>query len=675
MAYNRSLANDVKRLNANLFASYDITDDVRLKMEGWFVRSKSTALAREGQYQSALISGTNSLTAFGQGPVPVLLSNPFVTASTFATISRAIDFDRNGVADNNVDTNGDGVSDAPGFFIDRNFASIQGGLRTTASQTLYRLVAGLDGDVSIGGSSFAWDVGMVYGRARSSSSELRVAGARFAQAVNAVRDPVSGAIVCADQSNGCRPLNPMVSASAMDPAAIAFVTARYEPVSVNSQFLASANISGPLFRLPAGEVKMGLGLEYRRERASFDPGETSRMGLFYATENPSGGGFNTREAYGELLIPLIGPALDIPLVHRLEFEGAARIVDNSFAGSDVTWTAGGRYQPIPDVEFRGNYTRSIRAPSITELFLPEVQVAILARDPCDRRFINQGNFPSRRAANCAAAGITQPFQSRLSDTTLQGLSSGNPNLKNERARSWSIGTVLRPSFLPRFELAADWIDVRIADGIETLSGEALLEACYDSATFPDEPVCDSFTRASNGQVTTMRTGYVNVGRIQFAGLNVTANYLLNLDRLGSLGFRVDYSYVDDLTFTIGAQNPRQRAGEVGNSKHRVNATMTWAKGPFSVSNQLRWISGTAFDTRDSATTRDVARYPAWWTLNSSIGFDIDKRFSLQLNIENVFDRRAPRASPLLFGTSSGGLLTYYDGIRGRYASLTARVKF
>ena len=70
------------------------------------------------------------------------------------------------------------------------------------------------------------------------------------------------------------------------------------------------------------------------------------------------------------MFPIFSPTQDIPGLDRLELEGAARRVDNSIAGDATTYTYALRWSPVEDVQFRGNKTKSIRAPSITELFLP-----------------------------------------------------------------------------------------------------------------------------------------------------------------------------------------------------------------------------------------------------------------------------------------------------------------
>ena len=113
---------------------------------------------------------------------------------------------------------------------------------------------------------------------------------------------------------------------------------------------------------------------------------------------------------------------------------------HSVSGGDVTWTVGSRYAPIRDFSFRGNFTHAIRSPSIQEAFIPTSTFFGFATDPCDRLNLNNGPNPAARQANCAAAGIPSNFNSDADDASFLQSTGGNPNLKNERAREWEVGT-------------------------------------------------------------------------------------------------------------------------------------------------------------------------------------------------------------------------------------------
>ncbi|MGO4863281.1 hypothetical protein ACTP2L_06835, partial [Campylobacter jejuni] len=87
-------------------------------------------------------------------------------------------------------------------------------------------------------------------------------------------------------------------------------------------------------------------------------------------------------------------------------------------------------QPIADITIRGNYTRAIRAPFITEAFNPASSFYGFATDPCDQAQQNQGANAATRARNCAAAGIPANFDALSDDASFLQAVAGNRNLRN-----------------------------------------------------------------------------------------------------------------------------------------------------------------------------------------------------------------------------------------------------
>ena len=386
---------------------------------------------------------------------------------------------------------------------------------------------------------------------------------------------------------------------------------------------------------------------------------------------PIDGEFDSTEFYVEAIVPLLGGDMDIPFIEKFEFEGAVRYVDNSVAGTDTTWTAGLRFRPISDIEFRGNITESIRAPSITELFTPESTLFAFANDPCDERFISQGNVPATRAANCAADGIVQPFQSFIVNASQQITLSGNPNLDSEVAESFTYGVVLNPRFLDGFTASVDWFDIEIANAIENLTATDILRACYDSSAFPAEPACALFERDGQGQIADVSTGFVNVGLVEFAGLQTNISYLQPLGNLGDLTMTLTHLYTEEHLETPGSGNTLRLDGQIGESKDRITATATWAYGDWRWFNQVRWLSSAVFNNADDPDTRDVKGVGSWTVWDTSVAYAINDDLDVQLNIDNLLDKDAPYASP----ASAFGETTYFSGVMGRYASITVRARF
>jgi hypothetical protein len=122
----------------------------------------------------------------------------------------------------------------------------------------------------------AWDIGYTHGESRTQlTTRNNVDAARFYAALDAVRDPATGRIVCnvsllaPGAFAGCEPLNlfgqsaSVVNGSNASPAALDYVSATTGWTAHNGLDDFSANISGTGFEGPAGPVKLALGLEYR----------------------------------------------------------------------------------------------------------------------------------------------------------------------------------------------------------------------------------------------------------------------------------------------------------------------------------------------------------------------------------------------------------------------------
>jgi iron complex outermembrane recepter protein len=672
-----SLLTQSERHLGNVFLNYELTDKVRMRAEAWYSRNDAIETVNQPTYNSHIFtSDRENDSHFIDGPFVVRLNNAFLTPQARGIMARNIDFDQDGIPDNNLDLDNDGIGDTPGFYIDKGSVDIQKGSAASTSQAMYRGLLGFEGELDWNERTYHWDATYARGRTTGEARWTSHLIDRINQAVDAVQD-ADGNIVCRDQSNGCAPLN--IFTNAPSDAAVRFVTAQVVNKTSVEQDLFSANLSGALATLPGGDIGFAIGVDYRRESSSFKPDFLTTSGLLPGTTLTSvAGEFSTKEIYGEVLIPLVGRDMDVPLIHKLEAEGAIRYVDNSRAGGDMTWTAGGRYAPIQDIEFRGNLTRSIRAPAITELFLPDAQVATFASDPCDSRYIDQGNTPARRSANCGAAGITQPFNSLIVNASQLAISSGNLDLRNEEAKAKTVGVILRPRFAPDLVISIDWVDIRLTDAIEALDATTALQACYDSADYPSADVCSLFTRDEEGQIDSMRIGFANAGSVRFSGVTANIAYGLDIGRWGRLGVGGSYQYTDKLQTSITGSDFDENAGEIGNNQHRATAGVTWSYGDLRWFVQGQYLSSAVFDNADNELTRDVKGLDAWWLFNSALSYTFASRLTLQLNVDNLFDTDAPRYAAVGGGSdpnSGFGISTYFAGLMGRSYMAAVRYKF
>jgi outer membrane receptor protein involved in Fe transport len=673
-----NLLTDTERYNANLLGSFELAPSVRLFGEAWYSRSKGVNLRDQPEYNSYLFGYAGD----PAGAIPLSVNNPFLTAQAGAIIRAQADGDT--------------------FLLQRANTDIVSG-RQTGRVELYRFVAGIDGKFkAFGGRDWNYELVGNYGRSETNGASPVIVTQNFNNAVNAVRD-ASGNIVCAPGavnsptptiSSTCAPLN--LFGQQASQAARDYVTAIARPVSVNKQKVVTASVSGPLFALPGGDLSIALGAEHREESQDFNPGEFFRGGPdtnplvdsdgdgdpandFVAFGQsvviaPVRGKFNTDEVFGELNAALINSSNNIPFIYSLELKAAARYVDNSNAGGDLTWTAGGSWQPIRDITFRGNFTRAIRAPFITEAFNPRSSFFGFATDPCDSTQLNNGPDPARRRANCLAAGIPANFSSQSDNASFLQAVAGNPNLDNEKSDAWTIGTVLRPRFLRNFNATVDYVDIKVRDVITQFSADQVLNACYDSPDFPNSSFCSLISRAADDQVEFVETAYFNAAQLRYKGILAALDYRTNTPFLGtgsSVALNVSYQYLDTLTSRAeeGAA-PTTTGGSIGYSRHQAAASLSYNNSGFGAFAQLNYFGKAQFDVdaaEDFQTPRGVGDVVF---VNTGISFDVNKKFGFRFVVDNVFDTRPPFPAPAV-----GGTITYFPGVLGRYFRVGATVGF
>jgi iron complex outermembrane recepter protein len=662
-----ALSIDSDRLLANMFATYELSSNVSLRLEGWYSRARGRELSQQPEYSGIEFfrPGIDTDSRVIAGAAPIRLDNPYVS-------DQARDAVRTVTGGAPVlDLDNDGTPDTEGFYVERGYKDIFRSAAGRSTQNFMRLFGELTGDIALGGRDFDWQIGVSYGQVKNKSTSVKLLIDEFNQAKDAVLAADGKTIVCRNPSNGCQPLN-ILGPNAASDAAVTFVTAKSTNRTSLSQLFVTTHLAGKIADLPAGSVGAAIGADFRREKSTFRPDELSSSGRTRgAPLSAVDGAFSSREVYGELRVPLVSDAMSVPLIHTLGIEGAARFVSSSVSGGALTWTVGSNYAPVNGIELRGNYTRSIRAPAVTELFLPKTESEQSAQDPCDSQFIKNGNSPERRAANCAAAGITQPFSSDIVGATKFVTQQGNRNLKNEEARAWSAGVVFKPSFVPGMVIAVDWIDIRLKNAIELLDTTTILNACYDSADYPTAGVCKRFSRDPSGQIATASTGYENAGEVRFAGLTANADLPIEFGNENQLNLGVNYLYTKRNSRSITGTDFVENAGAIGYSKHRVSANVGYTAGVFGVNLEGKYLSSAVFDTADQPNAKDIPGVKSFIVMNGNISVNIDKRYKLQLNIENILDAKAPK-----YSSAGGGVATstYYQGLLGRSFSVTASFK-
>ncbi|WP_262689766.1 TonB-dependent receptor [Kordiimonas aestuarii] len=604
-----ALAIPVERKNIMAAFDYQLNDDISFYFEGNAGQSNS---------EGALVDG------FMLGET-IHSGNPYIPDSVQATMDAT------------------GTSSFDLYRIGHEFGPI-----TSVSQTNnYRFVGGLKGMLA---SDWSWDVYYQYGRSDFSNNQTNnLIPGKLSMAANAVVDPDTGDVVCAAALSGadssCVPIN-LFGEGSPSPAAIGYVTGTGMSQTALKQQVVAASISGDLFEGWAGPVSTAFGVEYRKESLKREVDEVSEQAGFLITNaQPLEGSYNVKEAFGEVLVPLLDAA---EFGQALTFNGAMRYTDYSTSGTVLTWKAGLTYDPIDELRLRATISRDIRAPAIGEVFLKTLLL-----------FEN----------------IENPFTGNVDLSQI--LNTGNTDLQEERALTKTLGLVYSPGWADGLRLSVDWYDIDISDAIQSVSSQSIVEECYaGNAEF-----CDLVQFGSGNSVQSITNKLLNLGTYRVRGVDFEAQYSIGLDNGADLGFKLLGSYVYAKDIAPDGVTAVNYAGDVGTinlfglPKLKMRGNVSYQTSRFGLYANMRYVGS--------------GKYNVLWgpedlsDENNDIGaevyFDLSGRYQLTETIElyggvnNVLDNDPP-VIPLDFISTAATNPIHYDVV-GRSFYVGFRAQF
>ena len=696
-ANQASLLPEDEKYSINVTGDYDLTDNVRLFGEAKFVRQKTS-------FDGATTLFTDLLT--------IQPDNPFIPAELQQL-----------------------ATDAGGLFV--TIDPVLGPNIDRNERETYRFVGGVDGTFDNG---WEFELSANYGRFEQTNTEAAaVIMDRFFAAIDVTTD-ASGNPICRSDidptppattpfgipagspgfftfnpgDGSCRPLNIFGAAQGgFSDEAFDFVTDTIESEFEQEQFVLSGFIAGNTeewLNLPGGAIGFVLGAEYRYESSSntFDPlalgiapvttpninaGESvggnpdfAQESLINAPNNfDSGalvlnadGSYDVYELFGEISLPILSGET---FAEELRLDASARFSDYSTVGSTFVWNAGLVWAPVSDISFRGSYSKSVRAPNINELFAPSQAGFFRPIDPCAQEQIDALQAAgdaraSTREANCRADGLPEGFVDPLS-ARFAGSITGNEDLTEETAETFTIGTIIQPNFLEGFNLTVDYWDIRIEDAIALVAAQDIVDGCYDSSNFPNNQFCSQFTRNDDttspqfGGFTFLQQTQLNFAALEAAGIDFAANYAFNIED-HAFRLNVSGSWFDKINrffdpSDLTAIDPE--LGELGRPEWAGNASVQWSYGAFS----LRWqttyqdtqaLRGVEIETATELYGEGVALSGDIFIHDLNASYDLNENIRFYGGVNNLTGEE-PFSTENAFPVSARGR-TFFLGVNASF---------
>ena len=521
--------------------------------------------------------------------------------------------------------------------IEYDFTSDFGLIRQNGYTRDRRFSATLDWTISD-----AWEASIsgLYGVDKSAQLTRRVDGGALA-----------AALADSDPATAFNPYGAPNTQAALDSVFVGI----FNPYSTNRTRGGSGQINGRLFSLPGGDVRLALGGEFLRYTA----GGGSAIGLasnprkLFAKQTR-----NQTSGFGELFIPIFSADNAIGGFQRLDLSLAGRIDHYDDIGTTKNPKIGINWSPVRGLLLKGSYGTSFRAPALQDLPL------------------------LRTGAGLAVVTWLDP-QSPTGNSVGLSLNAGNPDLKPEKAETYSFTAEVTPSSVPGLRLSATYFSVDYSDVINfpPRTPQSLLDPNYAFVVTrdPSDALIQSYLD-KGFTIAGIRPAHVaffyngqarNLGSVNTDGIDFSASYDRNTD-FGQLSFSAVGTYL--LHYKVAISPVAPSIEQKGNINYPVDfrgrASAGWARDGLSAELTVNYVNG-----YDNNLVTPVQRIDSWTTFDLHLGYDFQndggvlKGTSISLDGTNIFDRRAPFVN-IQYGFDPGEASAL-----GRFVTLTLTKKF
>jgi iron complex outermembrane recepter protein len=393
----------------------------------------------------------------------------------------------------------------------------------------------------------------------------------------------------------------------------------------------NAVLSGDLMQLPAGAAKIAVGASYMEQRY---------QDVFFSPEVEQ----RQTAAFGEIQIPIIDEVNSVPGIHALTLSAALRWDDYTGFGDTTNPRIGISWFPVRDLELRGAYSTSFRAPAPgQELLNSELGTRTVAL-----------------FAFTAPNGVGQ--------VPVAYLLGAQPDVGPETADNISIGLNYRPHAIDGLNVSLNYYDIDYTDQlatppftrlaltnpayasiVTTYANPADVQAAINAFTAGGASFFD-FTFGAFGPNPLASTLYVVDGRIQnlssttTTGIDATVQYDWDIGA-DEITLRVDMTKILEFETSLTANSPQiSRVDTVGfPADLRIRAQANWRHDRFNLSGAVNYVD--AYPDTSSLAGREVSAYTTadlvfrydFWEAEASS----PHRVTGTLGVSNVFDEDPP----------------------------------
>jgi outer membrane receptor protein involved in Fe transport len=283
---------------------------------------------------------------------------------------------------------------------------------------------------------------------------------------------------------------------------------------------------------------------------------------------------NVWELALETNIPVIK---DVPLIQAFDITAAGRYTDYSVSGSVQTWKVGFNWNVVDSLRFRGTTSIDIRAPTLDDLFRPATLLQ-----------------------NVFNGDLHFPAGSPLQNYTTTYSSQGNAKLVPEVSRTYTVGAVWTPDFIPGLTMSLDYFRLHLANAIGSIAPSNTIQLLCESSG-GTSVYCNNYQRplpfsdrTAANQVNKLYTFNLNTASTKTEGWDFESNYAWQMSDIiegwnGSWNGRLLATYqpvINNSVLIPGATFTR-----TPDPSTRITWMLNYNLNDWSLGLQDTWVSG------------------------------------------------------------------------------------
>lgn len=386
---------------------------------------------------------------------------------------------------------------------------------------------------------------------------------------------------------------------------------------------------------------------------------------YSASRADSKGSVDSYYGFSELSLPFIEPGQGGNLAYRLSANAALRYERYPGIASVAVPKVGILYGFSPSIDIKGTWGKSFKAPLLNDQH---------------------------------AASYAQLYQAALyggqrfpAGSTLIIESGGNPNLKPEKATSWSMSLAFHPETIRNFNLQATYFNIKYKNRVvPPVAGAAAYQALSnpDYAQFvtysPSQADVDRTIAAAdlfynyttpaglNNVVAILHNRFTNAVSQHIDGIDLSFDYRIETGSRSSIFLNANGAWLWSKQKLTASSAPVDMAGIIFTPpRFKARASIGWTKDSITPILYINHISR----SNDTRSTPAVG-ISAQTTFDASVQYRFPEqsgplsKVNILLNVQNMFNQRPPAIAP------TNGALDYvnYDSTNfspiGRFLSLT-----